>query len=122
MRKQKTSTLTEDILKMDQALMTSLKGIRTLAERAQEGAENPEDKARLRRILERKFLIQSPAPAQPKKERAAPWNLRMRRMERALSLLTESQCQIVLGLAKSMTRQEKGGRKTDPKPDSQGPK
>lgn len=121
MRKQKASSLTEDILKMDQALLTWLKGIRTLAERAQEGAENPEDKARLRKILERK-MMRSAASAQPKKERAAPGNNRVRKMEHALSLLTESQCQIVLDLAKSMIRQQKGGPKIDPKPDSQGPK
>lgn len=119
MRKPRASGMTEDIVKLDQALLASLKGLRGVAERIHQGAESPEDKARLGKILERKIVHGKTAAPIVQKEKAGPFDARLRRMGRFVSVLPEGQYQIVLDLAKTMARQQRSGPKTGPKPDLQ---
>lgn len=119
MRKKRSSGMTENIVKMDQALLASLKGLRGVAERLHQGAENAEDKARLGKILERRIVHGKAALPTARKEKAGPLDARLRKIGRFVSILPEGQYQIVLDLTKTMARQQRGSPRTGPKPDSE---
>ncbi len=112
MSKVKTTSMADDVVRLHQALAASLKGVRALAERLEKDTPDGRVREQMEKVLSRPGPGQKKPPAQPKKERPAEGERRLRRFGRALAALSEGQFHLVMGLAQSMVR----GHPTDGQP------
>ncbi len=104
MNRTKTTSMADDVERLHHALVASLKGVRTLAERL--GKDTPDGRVReqMEKVLARQGLGRKQPPAQPKKVQPGEAERRLRKFGRVLAALSESQFHLVMGLAQSMVQ------------------
>ena len=105
MSRTQTINMAEEVVRLHYALALSLKGVRALAERVKQDTPDARAQEQMEKVLSRLTHSQKRPPAQPMKERPALADRRLRRFGRALAVLSESQLNLVIGLARSMVRE-----------------
>lgn len=113
MKKVEITGLAEDVMKVDHALVASLKGVRALATRLHQDSEDANEREQLEKIIATRVSVTRKMPVQPKRQPGPDPNLPLRKFRKIFAALSEEKLQFIMDLARSMAKQ---GRKEGPSP------
>ncbi|MEO7425733.1 MAG: hypothetical protein ABI036_11140 [Fibrobacteria bacterium] len=120
MKKSKTNNLAEDVMKLDLALIASLKGVRALASRLHQDSADGGERETFEKIIAKRVTIAKKAPDPPSRAPKPEPSPLMNRFGKAFALLSEGQAQTLLDLARSMAKNHRReGKQTRSKADSE---
>ena len=108
MTRNKSTTLAEDMIKVDLALLASIKGLRVLASRLMKNSSDPGERETLEKIMTKKVAIIKKETLPLKERTPKPKSSSvMVRLGKAVAVLSESQAHLLLEMARSMAKQHR---------------
>lgn len=115
MAKAKTMNLAGEVMRIDHALLASLKGIRAMAARLRNDIADAATKDALEKYLAR--ALPKKAPSKTKRDKPNDADRRLRKLTRMLAMLPESGIRLVTEVARSVARESHPKEKIkSPKP------
>ncbi len=104
MKRKTTASLAEDMIKVDHALLASMKNLRAVATRLHQNSGDATERGQLEKIIARRVPIVPKSPIKPKSEGVLDSNLPFLRFRKVLPRLSEGQLQLLMDLARSLAK------------------